>query len=134
MIKEKILIVEDEKIIAIDLQRRLKRFGYQVLDIVSTGQEAINLAVEYLPDLVIMDIMLEKTDQSPIDGIDAALEIHSKHDIPVLFLTAYADEKTLERAKEAQPLAGRREGQSELGLESGGLRRGGVYPLLCGRG
>ena len=96
---DRILIVEDERIIAIDLQRRLEKFGYQVAGVASTAERAIELAHELLPDIILMDIMLS----GETDGIDAALAIRERARIPVIFLTAYADERTLERAKAAEP-------------------------------
>lgn len=95
----KILIVEDEGISALDLQQTLKNMGYLVADIVSTGEEAIQKAGETCPDLVLMDIML----QGEMDGTMAAREIRRRFDIPVIYLTAYADEDTLKRAKIAGP-------------------------------
>jgi diguanylate cyclase (GGDEF)-like protein/PAS domain S-box-containing protein len=99
MNNEKILIVEDEKIIALDLQRRLERFGYSVVGMASDGVEAIALARVRLPDIVLMDIMLAGS----MDGIEAAKQIRAQLDIPIIFITAYTDEKTLERAKEVEP-------------------------------
>jgi diguanylate cyclase (GGDEF)-like protein/PAS domain S-box-containing protein len=99
MNNENILIVEDEKIIALDLQRRLERFGYSVIGMASEGAEAIALARERSPDIILMDIMLS----GPMDGIEAAKQIRSQLGIPVIFLTAFTDEKTLERAKEVEP-------------------------------
>jgi len=99
MNNEKILIVEDEKIIALDLQRRLERFGYSVAGMASEGPAAVALAKEREPDIVLMDIMLA----GEMDGIEAAAEIRKRYGIPVIFLTAYTDEKTLERAKEVEP-------------------------------
>jgi diguanylate cyclase (GGDEF)-like protein/PAS domain S-box-containing protein len=99
MNNENILIVEDEKIIALDLQRRLERFGYSVVGMASDGQEAINLAAERRPDIILMDIMLA----GDMDGIEAARRIRAQLGIPIIFLTAYTDEKTLERAKEVEP-------------------------------
>jgi CheY-like chemotaxis protein len=99
MNNEKILIVEDEKIIALDLQRRLERFGYSVVGMAADGAEAISLAKDRSPDIILMDIMLA----GGLDGIEAAKLIRSKYGIPVIFLTAYTDEKTLERAKEVEP-------------------------------
>jgi diguanylate cyclase (GGDEF)-like protein/PAS domain S-box-containing protein len=100
MSKERILIVEDEKIISLDLQRRLEKFDYDVVGLCTTGQEAIDKAAELNPDIILMDIMLAGGD---IDGIDAAKIVKDRNQIPVIFLTAYADEKTLNRAKEAEP-------------------------------
>jgi PAS domain S-box-containing protein len=99
MNNENILIVEDEKIIALDLQRRLERFGYSVIGMASDGAEAIALARERSPDIILMDIMLAGS----MDGIEAAKQIKARFQIPVIFLTAYTDEKTLERAKEVEP-------------------------------
>jgi diguanylate cyclase (GGDEF)-like protein/PAS domain S-box-containing protein len=99
MSKERILIVEDEKIISLDLQRRLEKFDYNVVGLCTTGTEAVEKTGEFLPDIILMDIMLA----GDIDGIDAAKRIKDQYQIPVIFLTAYADEKTLERAKEAEP-------------------------------
>jgi diguanylate cyclase (GGDEF)-like protein/PAS domain S-box-containing protein len=99
MNNERILIVEDEKIIAIDLQRRLERFGYTVVGMVGEGENAVSLALELQPDIILMDIMLA----GKMDGIDAAKTIKTSQDIPFIFLTAYTDEKTLERAKEVEP-------------------------------
>ncbi|QHG19679.1 response regulator [Nostoc sp. ATCC 53789] len=99
MTSAKILVVEDEAIVAKDLQYRLIKFGYTVPVIASSGQEAINKAVEISPDLVLMDIKLKGS----MDGIEAAQEIHKHLDIPVIYLTAYADDKTLARAKITEP-------------------------------
>lgn len=96
---ERVLIIEDEKIIGLDLQRRLEKFGFQVVDILSTGEEAIRISREQHPDIILMDIMLE----GDMDGIEAAKIIRKSLGIPVIFLTAYSDEKTLHRAKEAEP-------------------------------
>ncbi|THB68512.1 MAG: GGDEF domain-containing response regulator [Spirochaetaceae bacterium] len=95
----RLLLVEDEKIIALDLQRRLEKYGYEVVGLCNDGTQAIATTNEKLPDLVLMDIMLS----GETDGITAAVEIFSTHQIPIVFLTAYADQRTLERAKEAQP-------------------------------
>jgi two-component system response regulator LytT len=99
MSKTNILIVEDESIIAKDIQLSLKKLGYTVVEICSTGEDAIRVAEEHKPDLILMDIML-KGDMS---GIDAAIQIREKLDIPIIFLTAYADETTLNKAKISEP-------------------------------
>lgn len=98
---ERILIVEDEKIIAFDLQRRLKSFGFEVLGSCSSGTEALEFCARERPDLVLMDIMLE----GDLDGIETSKLLLERHQIPSIFLTAYSDPSTLERAKAAQPLA-----------------------------
>ena len=95
---KQILIVEDEIIIAEGLQRKLKAMGYAVPVTVSSGEEAVKKVKENNPDLVLMDIVI----YGKMDGIETAAQIHSL-DIPVVYLTAYADEKTLERAKITEP-------------------------------
>ena len=99
MSKTNILIVEDESIVAKDIQHSLKKLGYNVVDIVSTAENAISVAVEKLPDLVLMDIMLK----GPMSGIEAAQTIREQLNIPVIFLTAYADESTFTKAKLTEP-------------------------------
>ena len=96
---KQVLVVEDEIIIAEDIQRKLKKMGYAVPVIVSSGEEAIKKAKENNPDLVLMDIVIH----GKMDGIETAEQIRSCFDIPVVYLTAYADEKTLERAKITEP-------------------------------
>ncbi|CAG0989448.1 MAG: putative transcriptional regulator [Candidatus Methanoperedens nitroreducens] len=98
---KQILVVEDEVIVGIDIQRRLKNLGYTVPVVVSSGKEAIAKVRENNPDLVLMDINL----YGKMDGIEAASKIHSFSDIPVIYLTAYTDDKTLERAKITEPYA-----------------------------
>ncbi len=95
MSNKRILIVEDEIIIAMEIADRLKSMGYEVLRIVSNGQMAIQSALREKPNLILMDIMI----QGDIDGIETASRIHAKSSIPVIYLTANADESTLERAK-----------------------------------
>ncbi|MEH1872809.1 hybrid sensor histidine kinase/response regulator [Nostoc sp.] len=101
MTKAKILVVEDEAIVAKDLQHRLIKLGYTVPAIASSGEEAINKAVEIAPNLVLMDIKLKGS----MDGIEAAEEIYKRLDIPVIYLTAYADDNTLKRAKMTEAFA-----------------------------
>ena len=98
---ERVLIVEDERIIAFDLQRRLESFGFEVAGSVATGSAALEFCARDRPDLVLMDIMLE----GDLDGIETARLILERHQVPSVFLTAYSDPVTLERAKAAQPLA-----------------------------
>jgi PAS domain S-box-containing protein len=97
--KVSILIVEDELIIAKGIEKRLKALGYAVTDTVSSGREAVEKALETLPDLVLMDINLP----GDMDGVMAAEKIRSLADIPVIFLTAYTDSETLARAKVSEP-------------------------------
>ncbi len=101
MRQEKLLIVEDERIIALDLQGRLMRFGYSKPVIAITGLDALKEVEANRPDIILMDIMLS----SGFDGIETANIIHEKYNIPIIFLTAYSDKNTLERAKKAEPVA-----------------------------
>jgi PAS domain S-box-containing protein len=98
MAGERILIVEDESIVAKDIQNSLKGLGYVVPAIVSTGEDAVAKALELNPDLVLMDVMLN----GKIDGITAAEQIRVRRRIPVVYLTAYIDDQTLKRAKDSQ--------------------------------
>jgi CheY-like chemotaxis protein len=92
MERPKILIVEDEAIIALDIQYTLENLGYRVPAVVSSGEESIEKASEIHPDLVLMDIKLS----GDMDGISAAEQIYNRFRIPVVYLTAYSDEKMLE--------------------------------------
>ncbi|MDO5835558.1 MAG: response regulator [Methanobacterium sp.] len=94
-----IMLVEDEIIVAADVKNRLENMGYEVLGIFDTGEEAIEKAGELKPNLVLMDIVLK----GEMDGIDAAQKIRELFDIPIIYLTAYSDEKTLQRAKVTEP-------------------------------
>ena len=99
MEKIKILVVEDESIIAEDIRRSLENLGYSVPSVVSSGETAINKAKEERPDLVLMDIMLK----GKMDGIEAAGKIRSEFNIPIVYLTAYGDDNILARAKITEP-------------------------------
>ncbi|MEG5058033.1 MULTISPECIES: EAL domain-containing protein [unclassified Microcoleus] len=99
MSTKKILIVEDESIIAEDISDSLISLGYQITDIVYSGEEAIESVAKIRPNLVLMDVNL----QGEIDGVTAAEEIRSRFQIPVVYLTAYADEKTLRRVNATKP-------------------------------
>lgn len=93
----KVLLVEDEGLIARDIAQRLETLGHQVTAIVSTGEEAVEAAAG--AEIALMDIRLD----GPMDGIEAARIIRGRYRIPVVFLTAHADRATLERAKQAEP-------------------------------
>jgi PAS domain S-box-containing protein len=95
----KIVICEDEHIVALDIKRHLTRFGYEVVGCFATGEDAIAACASSKPDLVLMDIHL----QGEMDGIGAARRIFDELSIPVVLLTAYADEDTVARAKESRP-------------------------------
>jgi len=95
----KILIVEDEAVIAAVLKSNLLQLGFLVAGCAATGQDAIDIAQTMHPDLVLMDIRLE----GEMDGIEAARRIVAAQDIPIVYLTAFADDETLTRAKESNP-------------------------------
>jgi len=99
MSKAKVLVVEDERIVAEDIKGRLQKLGYTVQGMACSGEEAIKKAEETHPDLVLMDIVLE----GKMNGIEAAKIIGSRFNIPFVYLTAYADDKTLEKAKVTEP-------------------------------
>jgi CheY-like chemotaxis protein len=89
----KILIVEDENIIALDIRSMLLDLGYTVSAIVSSGEDSIKKASRLRPDLVLMDIKLK----GRIDGVSAGEKIYRQFHIPIIYLTAYSDQRTLER-------------------------------------
>jgi PAS domain S-box-containing protein len=101
MANEKILVVEDEELIGQDIKILLEDLGYDVPELIPSGEEAIYQAGETHADLVLMDIMLE----GDMDGIEAANKINNKYGIPVIYLTAYRNEEILERAKLTDPYA-----------------------------
>ena len=99
MNRHRLLIVEDEVIVALDMEDRLAALGYQLAGHALSGESALELTRELRPDLVLMDIRL----QGDMDGIAAAAEIRRRFHVPVIFLTAYSEDETLERAKLAEP-------------------------------
>lgn len=99
MAKAQILIVEDEGVVAMEIEARLKSLGYAVSAVASSGEEAIEKTAETRPDLVLMDIKL----RGDMDGVEAAEQIRARFDIPVIYLTAHADNDTLRRAKVTEP-------------------------------
>lgn len=99
MEKKEILIVEDERIVAEDIKSKLEYVGYSVAGIASSGEESVKKSEKLRPDLVLMDIVLE----GKMNGIEAAAQILSRFNIPVVYLTAYSDEKTLKKAKVTEP-------------------------------
>jgi diguanylate cyclase (GGDEF)-like protein/PAS domain S-box-containing protein len=100
MEKTRILIVEDEGLIARDIEDMVRNAGYEVCSVVGTGEDAIKKAETTHPDLILMDIIL----RGAMDGVDAAEKIREQFNIPVIYLTAHTDENTLERAKLTEPL------------------------------
>ena len=99
MDKVQVLIVEDEAIVSMDLRYKLESLGYSVPAETGSGEEAVDAAARLHPDVVLMDIRLS----GEMDGIDAAAQIRDQFGVPVVYLTAYADETTLERAKLTEP-------------------------------
>jgi CheY-like chemotaxis protein len=97
--EKRILVVEDEQIIGEDIKRTLEQFGYSVIDVMGTGEETLQKIDKLNPDMILMDIMLGGT----LTGIETANEVLKSYDIPILYLTAYANEKILEDAKLTQP-------------------------------
>jgi CheY-like chemotaxis protein len=97
--KPKILIAENENIIAIDIKNTLHRIGFEVLDIVSSGDEVLRRVREEVPDLILMDISLD----GALDGIETAEVLSAKYDIPVIYLTGISTRETLQRAKITEP-------------------------------
>src|SRR5258708_6206021 len=108
MTPARIVVVEDERVVARDIQHQLTRIGHTVVGVTPSGEDAVRLALESHPDLVLMDIRLE----GALDGVDAAQQIRDRCQVPVVYLTAYADDETLRRARPSaafrclpQPLA-----------------------------
>ena len=95
----RILIVEDQAIVAIDIQTQLESLGYRVVGTAASAAEACRKVASLRPDLVLMDIHLDEA----ADGIDAAARIRQRHRTPVVFLTAYLDPDTLQRAQQVEP-------------------------------
>lgn len=94
MKKARIIVVEDNNIIALDIKHSLETMDYEIVSIITTGEEALVQTMELKPDLVIMDIKLRDS----MDGIEAAERIHCTANIPILFISAYADNETIYRA------------------------------------
>lgn len=99
MVRARVLVVEDEAIVAMGIKQKLEDLGHQVVDVVLTGEDAVSKAIEKEPDLILMDIVLK----GKMDGIEAASTIRKQVDVPVIYLTAYSDEEVLERARTTEP-------------------------------
>ncbi len=99
MEKKRIFIVEDENIVSLDMRKRLEKLGYEVPGIASSGEEAVAMVLESRPDLVLMDIKLS----GKMDGVEAAAEILKTYAVPIVYITAYAENTTLKRAKITEP-------------------------------
>jgi len=97
----RIMVVEDEGIVALDIRNKLRRMGYAVAGIADSGEDAVVMALDMKPDLVLMDIRLK----GEMDGIEAARRIRKQYSIPIVYLTAYADTTTRRRADATGPAA-----------------------------
>jgi signal transduction histidine kinase len=97
--RAKILLVEDEAIVALDIKTRLLHLGHEVVGVTSSGEDAIKIVEATRPDLVLMDIRL----RGRLDGIEAAQQLRAQFDVAVIYLTAYGDDATLQRAKLTEP-------------------------------
>ncbi len=95
----RLLVVEDEVLVARDIQARLQRMGYEVVDTVARGEDAVSTALAESPDLILMDINLK----GEMDGIEAATQINEVSSVPVIYCTAYSNDEVLERAKITSP-------------------------------
>lgn len=100
MANTKVFILEDENIVAKDIEQSLKKLGYDVVGIASSGEKVIKLLNDGIrPEIFLMDIMIK----GDMDGIEVAKYVKEKYNLPVIFLTAYADENTLSKAKITEP-------------------------------
>jgi CheY-like chemotaxis protein len=100
VVKPRILVVEDETIIAMDIAMQLRELGYEAVGHATTGEQAIDLARQLRPDLVLMDVQLG----GAIDGITAAQAIHTQFGTPCIFLSAFTNDQNRRRALAAEPL------------------------------
>ena len=99
MLSPKILIVENERIVADDIKQRLEDLGYEVIGISGNGNDALKKTGEIKPDLILMDIILT----GEVDGIETAQQISELYSVPFIYLTAYYDDEILKRASLTQP-------------------------------
>ncbi len=99
MEKARIMVVEDEAVISLEIQDRLSRMGHSICATAISGDDAVRAASDKRPDLILMDVHLK----GEVDGVDAATQIRSHLDIPVIYLTAFADDRTVERARLTEP-------------------------------
>jgi DNA-binding NarL/FixJ family response regulator len=99
MMATRVVIVEDERIVALHLKQQLLKLGYDVVGVAASGEQALRLLADLRPDVVLMDIHIE----GAIDGIETTALIPAELMVPVVYLTAYSDEPTLARARETKP-------------------------------
>ena len=101
MKKGRILIVEDERIVALDVKAMLQDLRYDVVGVIDSGKEAIQAVLDTKPDLILMDIHLK----GDMDGVDAGIKIWDRYKIPVIYTSGYSDDRTLNRLKKAKAIA-----------------------------
>ncbi|HSP87907.1 MAG TPA: response regulator [Ignavibacteriaceae bacterium] len=111
----KVMVVEDEFIIALDIKERLNKLGYKVPGIATTGREAVRIANKVNPNIILMDIML----RGEMDGVQAAKLIREKLDIPVLFISSFSDIHSVQRAEKVSPFGYIVKPFTEIELKSG---------------
>jgi signal transduction histidine kinase len=99
MTKTRVMVVEDERIVALNLERRLTKLGYEISSLATSGSQALQAIERDKPDVVLMDVNIE----GEIDGIETASRIPNAYNIPVIYLTAYSEEATLQRARGTRP-------------------------------
>ena len=99
MTKTRVMVVEDERIVALNLQQRLTKLGYEITTLVASGGQALHEIENNTPDIILMDVNIE----GDIDGIETVARIPEHHNIPVIYLTAYSEEATLQRARSTRP-------------------------------
>ncbi len=97
--KIRILVVEDVSNVATVLKARLESYGYEICDVATTGQKAVDLAIQHQPDIILMDIILE----GDMNGIEAAGKIRGQQDVPIIYLSCLNDQKVFEQAIETNP-------------------------------
>jgi CheY-like chemotaxis protein len=97
--KPRVLIIEDEKIIALDIRKLLEKMGCEVISIIDNGEDAVEAAGDKKPDLILMDIILKDY----MSGIEAANIIYQKYKIPIIYLTALTDDETFLNSRELYP-------------------------------
>ncbi|MGZ6096348.1 MAG: response regulator, partial [Polyangiales bacterium] len=98
--RARVMIVEDERIVALELEDRLRRMGYDVVGSFGSGEQAVRAAPDLAPELAVLDIRLAGS----MDGVDVAEDLKRRLDLAIVFLSAYADDETVSRVKATEPL------------------------------
>jgi CheY-like chemotaxis protein len=100
MEKNRIIVVEDNNIVSMNIKLLLESMGNEVVSVIESGEKAVIEVLREKPDLVLMDIKLSYE----MDGIEAAEKIHAEIDIPIIYITSYSDEATIKRAQKTNPI------------------------------